>query len=114
MTVRREQSEVFHASTVEVGEAVRSVLASGRPSYKYHHTVETNDHLIFKTEVRPSWWPLLAATELSIRLTPSDSHTKVIIDTRSQSFIFGDVFDIYNGYIRDFLGAIRSRVETHA
>jgi hypothetical protein len=114
MTVRREQSEIFHASTEKIVEAVRSVLANGQPSYKYHRAVESDDHLIFNTVVRPSWWPLLAATKMRIRLIPNDSQTKVVVDTQSQLFILGDVFNIYNGYIRDVLGAIRSRVETHA
>ncbi len=114
MTVRREQSEVFHASCGEIVEAVRSVLANGQPSYKFHHAVETNDHLGFNTVIRPSSWPLLATTKMAIRLAPNDSYTKVIVDTRSQWFIFGDVLNIYNGYIRDVLGAIRSRIETHA
>jgi hypothetical protein len=114
MTVSREQSEVFHASSDKMVEAVRSVLANGQASYKYHDAGEADDHLVFHTVVRPSWWPLLAATRMVIRLNPDDSQTKVIVETRSQWFIVGDVFNIYNGYIRDVLGAIRSRVEGHA
>jgi hypothetical protein len=114
MTVRREQSEVFGASSEKIVEAVRLALVHGQPSYKYCDAVEADDHLQFSAVVRPSWWPLIASTKMAIRLNPDDSRTKVTVETRSQWLVFGDVFNTYNGYIRDILVAIRSRVEHHA
>jgi hypothetical protein len=110
MTVVRERAEVFQAPPEKVVAAVRSTLAGGHASYRYQNTAEENDYFLFHTEVRPNWWPLLLSTELAIRLIPLDSLTKVVVQTRSQSFLFGDVFDCYRGYIRDILGALRSRL----
>jgi len=114
MTIKREQSETFHASSEKVVEAIRSALANGEASYHYHDAVEAKDHLGFSAVVRPSWWPLLASTKMAIRLDPNNSQTRVTVETRSQWLVVGDIFNVYNGYIRDVLGAIRPRVKGHA
>jgi hypothetical protein len=111
MTVRREQTHVFHAPYSKVTEAIRSVLSQGIENYSYRHTIEAEDHLVFNTVVRPSSWPLKLATKMAINLEPDELQTKVTVRTRTQRFLLGDVFDFCGGYIYDFLEAIRLRVE---
>jgi hypothetical protein len=43
---------------------------------------------------------------MSIQLDTEDTSTRVAVRMRSQSFIMGDIFDIYGGYIRNFLTAV--------
>ena len=112
MTVIREQSEAFHAPPTKVVEAIRSALAEGHANYRYHKTVEADDHLVFNTVVRPSCW-LISPTKMIISLQPADSETKVIVQTRSQWFVRGDVFNFYGRYLRNILEAIRRKLERH-
>jgi hypothetical protein len=114
MTVRREQSEVFKAPSAKVIGAIRSALADKLDTCSFKHTVEAEDHLVFNTVARPSWWPLVLETKMNISLEPGESQTKVTVRIRSQWFLLGDAFDYYGGYIYDILKAIRRRVEGEA
>jgi len=107
MTVRRHSDDYFDAAPPVVASAVRTVLAR-RPPYVRADEVEKD--AVFKTNVRPSWW--LLGTVMTIHLQPSSGGTQVVADTKSQFFIMGDVFGYYNRYIRDFLGALRSELQS--
>ena len=98
MTVRRKSDEAFKADYVILAQAVRNVLKAN-PSYR--NTIEHKKNCLFTTNVKPHWW--LLATNMSISLEDSNSGTRVTVQTKSQSFILGDVFNCYNRYIRDFL-----------
>jgi hypothetical protein len=90
----------------EVAEAVRSVLADGQATYTYQEVVEADDGSTFHTVITPLAWPLILSTRMIITLYPDGSETEVLVATRSQWFILGDIFDFYGGYIRDMLSAI--------
>ncbi len=105
MTVRRHSEEYFDAAPAVVAGVVRAVFAHRPP---YVQTRETDRDLIFKTNVKPSWW--LLGTEMTIQLQPSSGGTQVSTMTKSQWFILGDVFNLYNGYIRDFLRDLRTEL----
>jgi len=48
---------------------------------------------------------------MTIRLQASSVGTKVITETKSQWFIFGDVFNYYNRYIRNFLKDLQTEIQ---
>jgi hypothetical protein len=105
MTVRRHSDDYFDAAPSAVATAVRIVLSRRPP---YIQTSETEKDAIFKTNVKPRWW--LLGTDMTIHLQPSSGGTQVIAKTESQFFIFGDVFNFYNRYIRDFLRDLRTQL----
>jgi len=111
LTVKREQSAVFFASGAEVARAVRSVLAHGQATYAYREVFEADDGLTFNLVITPSMWPFILSTRMVITLYSDGWETEVVVETQSQWFILGDVFDCYGGYIRDVLGAIRRRLK---
>src|SRR5262249_29302743 len=90
----------------EVVTAIRAVLAQGQPGYSYRSTVESEDQTTFDTVITPSLWPLLLSTRMAVNLYPAGSGTKVLVQTRSQWFILGDLFGFYGGYLRDVPGAV--------
>lgn len=105
MTVIRHREDSFDAPLEMVAEGVRRVLAE-RPQYRNTREVEKNT--LFKTNIKPSWW--LAGTSLTIKLQAVSGGAKVMAETKSQIFIFGDVFDYYNGYLCDFLEDLRAQI----
>ena len=108
MTVQRHQTEFFGATCPEVAVAVRTVLSRCPP---YVRMAETEGGSVFETNVRPSWW--LLGTDMTIELQPTPTGTQVVAQTKSQWFIYGDVFDYYNRYLRDFLRAVRAELQSH-
>jgi hypothetical protein len=106
MTVRRRKTESFNANCPEVASAVRTVLSRRPPYVKLAETEEGN---AFETNVKPSWW--LLGTDMTIELQPIPTGTQIIAQTKSQFFIFGDVFDYYNGYLCDFFRDVRAVVQ---
>ena len=114
MTVERQKSKKFQAPYSRVLGGLRKVLAEGQQTYSYQGTVEGQDGMRITTTVRPRLWPLLLSTRLSIDLDPDSAGTRVSVQTRSQWFIIGDVFDMYRGYIRDLLEAVGDKVAAGA
>ena len=106
MTVRRHSDDYFDAAPPAVAGAVRTVLAR-RPPYVQMN--ETEKDAVFKTNVKPSSW--LLGTDMTIQLQSSSGGTQVVAKTQSQWFIFGDVFNFYNRYIRDFLRDLRTELQ---
>ena len=108
MSVQRQKDDSFDAAPAAVAAAVRSVL-SHRPPYV--STSETERDTTFETNVKPSWW--LLGTDMTVEILPVPTGTQVVAKTKSQWFIFGDVFDYYNGYLRDFLSDVRTELQRH-
>ncbi|SRR6266851_4175217 len=108
MTVRRHSDDYFDSTPSAVASAVRAVLARRPP---YLQTSETEKDAVFKANVRPHWW--LLGTDMTIQLQSSSGGTQVVVKTRSQSYIWGDVFNFYNRYIRDFLRDLRTELQRH-
>ena len=73
--------------------------------------VETERDKAFVTNVKPSWW--LLGTEMTIELRPTPTGTQVVAQTKSQPFIFGDVFDYYNGYLCDLFRDVKAELQHH-
>lgn len=108
MTVRRQKDECFDAPPPTIAAAVRAVLCHTPP---YRATTETEKDCAFKTNVKPSWW--LLGTDMSVKLQPSASGTRVVSTIESQWFICGDVFDYYNQYLRDFFTELEMELGSH-
>jgi hypothetical protein len=107
MTVQRKQTELIDAALPEVLRTVRSVLATGKPSYRYEDTIESEEGREIATIIRPHQ-AMMLSTKLRIRLYAFEAKTKVVIETKSQWFLFGDIADYYGGYIRDLFESLRS------
>jgi hypothetical protein len=106
MTVRRHLEDFFYTQPVDVCMVVRKIL-SRRPPYL--HTHEVVKEVVFKTNIKPEWWYL--GTEMIIQLQPENNGTRVVADTKSQWFILGDMGDLYNRYLRDFLRDVRLELQ---
>ena len=106
MTVLRYSDQLFDAPLAMVANAVRAVLIRKPP---YRNTIEVSKDTLFKTNVKPSWW--LMGTDMTIKLQPSSNRTQVVVETQSQWFVFGDVFDCYNRYILDFLRNLQNQIQ---
>ena len=50
---------------------------------------------------------------MTVEILPVPTGTQVVAKTKSQWFIFGDVFDYYNGYLRDFFSDVRTELQRH-
>lgn len=108
MSVRGQKADRFDAAPAAVAAAVRAVLSHRPP---YISMAETERDTAFETNVKPSWW--LLGTDMTVELKPSPTGTEVVAKTKSQWFIFGDVFDYYNGYLRDFFKDVRTELQRH-
>jgi hypothetical protein len=93
---------MFDANPVVVARATRSVL-SRRPQYVRSDEVEAD--AVFNANVRPSW--LMLGTDMKVELQPFPAGTQVLVETKSQFYIMGDVFGFYEGYIQSFLSDLR-------
>jgi hypothetical protein len=102
VTVRRQGSAVLSANPAVVAGAIRSVLNRG-PQYMRSDEVESG--AVFSTNVRPTW--LLLGTDMKVELQPAAAGTEVLVETKSQFYILGDVFGFYEGYIQSFLSDVR-------
>ncbi len=108
MTVKREIVERFYIAHEDITPSIQEVLDEGQSSYRYTNIVKI-DKFVTSTTIKPKLWPLLS-TEFEIRVIPDGPTCKVIAMTCSQSFLFGDIFGFYIGYIQDFLRKLRNRL----
>ena len=109
MTVKRELAESFNIPSADISESILNILKGKQPSYKYVNTSEVKENY-FKTTIEPNIWPLLLSTKFEVQIIPDGSQSKVVAKTISQPYLFGgDVFDFYNGYIRDFFSTLRNK-----
>jgi hypothetical protein len=114
MTVKRQDSEDFDASPEQLlGDIVR-ILEKGQKRYSYIDTEVDSESGEIHSRIKPNWWPLLLSTGLNIKVERSDTAASVVVSTRSQWFIWGDVANFYRGYIKDLLTSLRSEMEINA
>lgn len=97
MTIRREDYQYIDSAPVQVASIVRQVLE--RPPYT--HTREQEQDVQFKTKIKPNW--LYLPTEMTVQLHPSSGRTRIVAEIKSQWWIMGDVYEVYNRYLREFL-----------
>jgi hypothetical protein len=112
MTVKIELAESFNIPSADISESILNLLQGKQPSYKYVNTSEVKENY-FTTTIKPIIWPLLLSTKFEVQIIPDGSQSKVVAKTISQPYLFGgDVFDFYNGYIRDFFSTLRNKYLT--
>jgi hypothetical protein len=114
MTYIKELVEVFPYSPSTVGLAVKKAL-SGRPSgYRYTRIEESPSQQEFSTVIKPTLWPLLLSTAITVHLHPHETSTKVVVNATSQKYLMADVFDFYGRYLSTILRAIRLQLDSQA
>ena len=112
MTVIRNDTQEFDATTARVVAEIRGVLSEGQSDYTYTETEETAGGLALTTRIRPLS-PKLASTKMIVTLESIDSRTAVSVQTRSQLFVFGDIFDMCRGYISDFYSSLDRKLSSN-
>ncbi len=105
MTVKRQKSVVFNKPIELVMERIRIVLASNK---KYTETIEGVDGS-FLTLVQPN--PLLLDTPMRIMVEWNGDDTVVKVSTKSQPFVWGDIFGVYNRYINEFFKMLEEEIK---
>ena len=110
MAVKREGKGEFRVSVEAVLNAINAVLATSENSYRYDHPVFNSNTRTFEAVIKPSLWPMLLPTFITITAVASEKLTIVKVGIRSQWFIFGDVFNFYSRYISNFLSALDSKL----
>ncbi len=113
MTVERHDTRDFDAELPRVVSALREVLSEGQSWHRYTELQET-DGGVFEARIRPLFWPLVLSTGITITLHDKGSRTTVALETRSQWYIFGDVFNMYRGYIKDIFSSLESKLQGDA
>ena len=113
MTVIRRDTRTFEAPRARVVRGVTRVLSKGQPRYRYVDTEKTREGNTFTTRIRPVW-RLLLSTIMTITLEGTGPRTTVSVETRSQFFLLGDVFDMYRQYIHDLLLALDEQLDLDA
>ena len=109
MTVKRELAESFNISSTDISKSILNILKGKQSSYKYVKTSEVQENY-FKTTIKPNNWPFFLTTKFEVQVIPDGSQSKVVAKTISQPYLFGgDIFDFYNGYIRDFFSTLRNK-----
>ena len=108
MAVKRKRSETFDFPTIDLSETVLKVLEKRQRWYRYTNTTVVSKNRIVTT-IKQIGWPLLLATRFDVEIVPEGTGLNVIAETTSQYSIWGDVFQFYNGYIRDFFAALNRR-----
>jgi len=106
MTVWRKSDRVFNVTRAIVAEAVRNVF---KADSHYRNTIEHTKNCLFTTNVKPHWYVL--GTNMSINLEDTNTGTLVTVQTKSQFFIYGDVFASYNRLIQGFLRSLNAEVQ---
>ena len=105
MTVRRHAESFLDYPLVIVADGVRAILSRKPP---YRDTIEIEKDTVFKTNIKQSWW--LLGTAMVVTLQSVLGGTKVVAKTKSQIFIFGDVYNYYNRYLREFMEDLQEQL----
>lgn len=112
MTVERVASEQFHTTATFVADALVAILKEGQPGYQYRNSEISDSGMTVATTIWPKWWPLVVSTRLYIQIEPRATNlTVVTARTESQSFIMGDIFNAYRGYLNDLLSSLGRRCD---
>ncbi len=111
MTVTRSKIQEFAGSLRCIADSVRRALSKSQGSYRYVQVVENEDGTSFEAKVWPNF-PLMLSTQLFIEIHEREQDIcSVTIRTKSQWFIWGDIFDYYNKYVREFLEVLEKEIE---
>jgi len=105
MTVERVKSVMLPADQRLILHTIEQIL---QERALYRQTSINPDTATVTTTITPGF-PLLS-TQMLIHLRAEAAQTKVEVMTRSQWYIWGDIFNMYNGYINQFLQALTARL----
>ena len=107
MTVQRKTSIVVKLTAPDASRIVEQVFSNGQQGYSYVDTVFNDARTSATTTIRPKWWPLLLSTQFSVDIEQrDDGESTLTARTKSQPFLFGDVFNFYGGYVNDFFSSV--------
>jgi hypothetical protein len=98
MAIHRSKVAYFSGAERDVVTAVRKVLNS---SPTYENTLELEGRRRFQTNVKPN--VLFLSTPMSVTIHTVNGEVVVTVETQSQAWVMGDIFDMYNRYINNFL-----------
>lgn len=98
MTVERVKSVMLPVDQHLVLHAIEQIL---REQALYRQSNMNPDTATVTTTITPGF-PLLS-TKMVIHLRAEAAQTQVEVITRSQWYILGDMFNMYTGYINQFL-----------
>jgi rfaE bifunctional protein nucleotidyltransferase chain/domain len=107
MTVRRTREVIFEKDINALFNYINSLLNEDN---LYKNTRSSRSRYAATTRIAPGF-PLLS-TKMSVQLRKNSAQTHVRVETISQPFIIGDIFDMYNGYIDDFLHKLNDRASS--
>jgi hypothetical protein len=105
MTVERVKSVTVPIDQRLVLHAIEQIL---REQALYRQISINPNTATVTTTITPGF-PLLS-TKMLIHLRAEADQTQVEVMTRSQCYILGDIFNMYNGYINQFLKALTTMV----
>lgn len=108
MTIIRERVESFNVSSKDISKSILNILENNHSSYKYVKTIQVQRNY-FQTTIKPNNWPFFLSTKFEVKVIPDGSQCEVVAKTISQSYLFGDVFRMYDGYIQDFFSTLRNQ-----
>src|SRR3954453_22519900 len=108
MTVRRSAQQIYPLDQAVVAEYASQVL---KADSRYRDVLEYRDdkQSRFVTRVQPGF-PLVLGTLMTIALEQRDHSTVVDVTTQSQLLITGDIFGLYDEYIRRFFSRLERSV----
>ncbi len=107
MTVERAKSMVVPVDQRLIMHAIEQIL---RAQALYRQTNINRDTSTVTTTITPGF-PLLS-TKMIVHLRSGANQTQVDVLTRSQWYILGDIFNLYNGYIDRFLHALNTMLNS--
>ncbi|MBA6391890.1 hypothetical protein H4J38_14035 [Colwellia sp. BRX10-3] len=107
MTVKREIAESFEIPVQEISGYIKTILSEKKRFYSYTQITQITEDC-FDTVIKPIGWPLILSTKMTITFYKNEELTEVLVRTTSKKMVFHDLFNMYNGYINNFLGRLRS------
>lgn len=108
MTVRRNALQSYQLDRATLTAQIREIVNSKTLYTKVQEVTNTNE-TIFNTTLRPKL-PALLSTQLSIIVNGDAKQSVVQISVKSQSFIEGDIFGMYDQYTSDFFSNLRESI----
>lgn len=106
MVVVRSMEQVYNLSPGVVTEQVESVIRSST-AYKLVRKSRIADETQVIARVN-SRIPLTLSTDFIIEVRPTQDKTVVRMTTRSQPWIMGDIFGMYDRYLTNFAGQLQN------
>lgn len=110
MTLHRSAKQLFRTDVVTLTRHIYTVAMETSIYHDFALMLQsTTFEPIFKVRIQPS--RLLLGTDMYIFLRQNDKNTLVTIDIKSQAFIFGDAFGVYDRYVTNFFDALQRIVQ---